>query len=170
MKEPVLAVDLDSTLLRTDSLFESLFVLLREQPFALSGAVRALLGGRARFKAWVADHVLPDVAALPLNEPLLEWLHAEQRTGRRLALVTAADRRIAEAVAARVGLFEEVLASDGGRNLKAAAKAAVLVDRFGQGGFDYAGDARADLPVWRAARRAIVVGGPRLEQAARRVA
>jgi phosphoserine phosphatase len=170
MKEPVLAVDLDGTLLRTDTLFESLCVLLREQPRALGGATRALLKGRAGFKAFVADRVLPDVAALPLNEPLLDWLRAEQRAGCRLVLVTAADRRIAEAVAARVGLFAEVLASDGGRNLKAAAKAAVLIDRFGRGGFDYAGDARADLPVWRAARRAIVVGGPRLEQAARRVA
>jgi len=170
MQEPVLAVDLDGTLLRTDTLFESLCVLLRERPRALGGAARALLKGRAGFKASVADRVLPDVAALPLNEPLLDWLRAERRAGRRLVLVTAADRRIAEAVAARVGLFEEVLASDGGRNLKAAAKAAILVDRFGQGGFDYAGDARADLPVWRAARRAIVVGGPRLERAARRVA
>jgi 4-hydroxybenzoate polyprenyltransferase len=44
------------------------------------------------------------------------------------------------------------------------------VEHFGQGGFDYVGDARADLPVWAAARHAIVVGGPRLVRAAGQVA
>jgi 4-hydroxybenzoate polyprenyltransferase len=87
-----------------------------------------------------------------------------------LVLVTAADRRIAEALAARTDLFDEVLASDGVLNLKGQAKATALVARFGQGGFDYVGDARVDLPVWQAARQAIVVGGTGLQEAARRVA
>ena len=170
MDDPVLAVDLDGTLLRTDSLWESLLLLLRERPLSLGPLVLALLKGRAEFKAHVAELTLPDVAALPLNEPLLDWLADERRAGRHLVLATAADQRIAAAVAERVGLFDAVLASDAGRNLKGGSKANALVTRFGRGGFDYAGDAYADLPVWRAARRAIVVGGPALERAARRVA
>jgi phosphoserine phosphatase len=170
MDDPVLAVDLDGTLLRTDSLWESLLLLLRERPLSLGPLVLALLKGRAEFKAHVAELTLPDVAALPLNEPLLDWLADERRSGRHLVLATAADQRIAAAVAERVGLFDAVLASDAGRNLKGGSKANALVTRFGRGGFDYAGDAYADLPVWRAARRAIVVGGPALERAARRVA
>ena len=43
------------------------------------------------------------------------------------------------------------------RNLKGGNKAAFLRARFGPRGFDYAGDAYADRPVWRAARRAILV-------------
>lgn len=169
MDDPVLAVDLDGTVLRTDSLWESLLVLLREQPLALVSVALALRQGRAAFKAQVAERVLPEVATLPLNEPLLAWLASERQAGRRLVLTTAADRRIAEAVAERVGLFDAVLASDAGCNLKGGAKAAELVARFGAGGFDYVGDAHADLPVWRAARRAVVVGGPDVERAARQV-
>ncbi len=44
-----------------------------------------------------------------------------------------------------------------GVNLKGAAKAAALVERFGEGGFDYVGDTRADLPVWAKAQDAWVV-------------
>ncbi|WP_295454103.1 UbiA family prenyltransferase [uncultured Thiodictyon sp.] len=170
MTDVVLAIDLDGTLLRTDSLLESLFLLMRERPLALGRGVLRLARGRAAFKGWVADSARLDVAVLPLNTPLLDWLQAERAAGRRLVLATAADRRIAEAVAARVGLFDTVLATEAGRNLKGEAKAFELVERFGKDGFDYVGDSHADLPVWREARRAIVVGGPGLERAARRVA
>lgn len=144
--------------------------LLRERPWAVGPAFLALLRGRARFKAWMADRVHLDVAGLPLNVELADWLRTERAGGRRLVLVTAADRRIADAVAAHTGLFDEVMASDGNHNLKASAKAAALVERYGQGGFDYVGNASADLPVWRVAREAVVVGGTPLAQAARRVA
>ncbi|WP_018231318.1 UbiA family prenyltransferase [Thioalkalivibrio thiocyanodenitrificans] len=169
-QEPVLAVDLDGTLVKTDTLVEAVLSLVRARPSALAGASAALTRGRAGFKAWIADQVLPDVDSLPLNTTLIQWLRTQRSANRTLLLVTAADRRIADAVAARIGLFDGVLATDNGRNLKGERKAAALVSRFGTGGFDYAGDARTDIPVWRAARRAIVVGGPSLQKAAARVA
>ena len=60
-------------------------------------------------------------------------------------------------MADHAGIFDEVLATDDGVNLTGEAKARALVERFGRGGFDYAGDAAADLPVWRVARKAILV-------------
>ena len=47
------------------------------------------------------------------------------------------------------------MASDAVVNLKGAQKAQALVDRFGLRGFDYAGNAKDDLPVWRQARNAL---------------
>jgi 4-hydroxybenzoate polyprenyltransferase len=167
---PVLAVDLDGTLLHTDTLVESVVTLLRQRPWMIGPALLALLRGRAGFKAWLAGRVDLEVGCLPFNGELLDWLRGERAQGRRLVLVTAADRRIADAVAAHTGLFDEVLASEGGVNLKGRAKAAALVERYGPGNFDYAGNAPADLPVWRVAREAIVVGGAALEQDARQVA
>ena len=52
------------------------------------------------------------------------------------------------------------LASDGRTNLAGAAKARALVERFGEGGFDYVGNERRDLAVWRRARRIVGVGLP----------
>ena len=49
------------------------------------------------------------------------------------------------------------MASNGKVNLKGETKAAALVARFGKGGFTYAGDSRADLPVWAVAGSAIPV-------------
>ena len=168
-REQVLAVDLDGTLLCTDSLLESLLELMRRQPFAVFGATLQLIRGRAGFKSWVADRVALDPTRLPYRQDLLDWLRAERQRGRRLLLVTAADRRIAEAISRHLGLFDEVLASDGVVNLKGENKATALVERCGEQGFDYAGDASTDVAVWRKARRAIVIGGAGLEQAAARV-
>jgi len=155
-----LAVDLDGTLLRTDTLVESLLVLARHQPLALLCLPAWLARGRAALKQAVAARALPDVATLPLDEDLLAWLRAQHRHGRRLLLATAADARIARAVADRVALFDTVLASDGRCNLRGAAKRDRLRQACGPQGFDYAGNAADDLPVWAAARRAVLVAVP----------
>ena len=84
-------------------------------------------------------------------------LRQARAAGRPVFLVTAADQSVADLVARHLGLFDGVFGSDGQSNLKGAAKAAFLVQRFGAQKFDYAGDAEADRPVWRVARQAIVI-------------
>lgn len=98
-----------------------------------------------------------DVTRLPYNGPFIEFLRNEKARGRRLVLATAAHKEIAESVAAHLGIFDEVLASDGSRNLKGKAKALALVDRFGEDGFVYAGNSTSDMPVWQAAKAALLV-------------
>lgn len=165
-----LAVDLDGTLVLGDTLHESLLAALRRNPFLLLAMPLWLLRGKAAFKRELARRVLPDPERLAWNLPFLAWLRGQQ--GRReIVLCTAADAGIARAVADHAGLFDDVLASDGSRNLSGACKGEVLVARYGERGFDYAGNARIDLAVWRHARRAVVVnaGTPLAEAAGRLV-
>lgn len=164
-----LVVDMDGTLLRTDTLVESLFELARRQPMQLPKLPAWLAGGRAHLKRQLATRAPIDVSVLPRNEELLAHLRALKRQGRRLVLATAADGRYAQAVADELGLFDAVFASDGRVNLSGAAKRDRLVAEFGERGFDYAGNSVQDLPVWAAARRGLLVGlSPRqAEQAAR---
>jgi len=156
--EPVpLCVDLDGTVIRTDLVWESLVRLLRRNPLYLAALPFWWLRGRAWLKRRIAERTGVDVAGLPCNQSFLEFLRGERRQGRQVCLVTASDERLAGAVAAHLGLFTEVLASDGRTNLRGRAKAARLVERFGEGGFDYAGNSSVDLPVWSRARQALVV-------------
>lgn len=62
-------------------------------------------------------------------------------------------------IATHLGIFDEVIASDGQDNVAGERKAAALVERYGKKGFDYAGNSSTDLAVWAHARRAIVVNG-----------
>jgi 4-hydroxybenzoate polyprenyltransferase len=158
---PPLCVDLDGTLIKSDVLLESLLLLLKRNPLYLFCVPIWLLRGKAALEAQIACRVSIDPAALPYNREFVEWLEAERASGRSLWLCTAANERLAAGIAAHVGLFDGVLASDAATNLAGAAKAEQLVSRFGEGGFDYCGNEQRDLAVWRRARGAIVVQGSR---------
>ena len=157
--DPVLCVDLDRTLVAADTLVEALLQMLRRNPALLLLLPWWLLRGRAHFKEQVARRAELDAARLPYNPEVLAFLQRERQRGRTLVLATAADRRIAAAIAAHLGLFSAVFASDGKVNLKGQAKADTLVRCYGAGGYVYVGDAWADLPVWRDAAGAVLVGG-----------
>ncbi len=153
-----LCVDLDGTLITADLLWESCARLAKNRPLDLFAVPLWLAKGRANLKRQLASRVTLDAASLPYNEPFIEYLRTEKSAGRRLLLVTASDRELAEKVSAHLGLFDEVMGSDGLTNLKSTAKAEALVARFGEKGFDYAGDSSADLAVWPRARGALLVG------------
>jgi 4-hydroxybenzoate polyprenyltransferase len=143
-----LCVDLDGTVVKTDTLMETFVSALLRDPSVILRLPWWLLRGRAALKQNLARHGVIDAAALPYNDALLAFLEEQKSAGRRLILVTAADAQVATAVADHIGLFDEVIASDGTRNLKGKSKARVLTERFGENGFDYIGDAAVDLKVW----------------------
>lgn len=163
-----LVVDLDGTLLRSDLLLESSLAFVRARPLRALAPLAWLGGGKAALKRRLAEAADVDVAALPYDQRVLALIARERALGRRIVLATASDRRYAEQVAAHLGLFDEVLASDDGVNLSAGRKRDALLRRYGHQGYDYAGNSSDDLPVWASARHAHVVGaGAALERRAR---
>lgn len=152
-----LCVDLDGTLVRSDLLFESAFALLRRNPAYLLMMLIWLLRGRAFLKREIAARVDINVSTLPYDKDVVTWLYQEAKS-RQVLLCTAADRRLAEAISDHVGVFEQVIASDGHANMAGSVKAKHLVARFGDKGFDYVGDSEADLAVWKHARMAVLAG------------
>jgi 4-hydroxybenzoate polyprenyltransferase len=141
-----ICVDLDGTLVKSDTLIDSLLLLLRSDPVA---AVRMPLWarkGKAFLKEKVAASASLDVAHLPYNTPLMAYLNAAHAQGRRLYLATGADALVARRIAAHLGIFDDVLASNGQTNLTGKNKLASLNMRF-PGGFDYIGNAPVDLPL-----------------------
>lgn len=151
-----LAVDLDGTLIRGDLFAMAMLRLTREAPWRLPQLAWWLAHGRAHAKAKLARIYPIDAGALPYNAAFVDWLRQQTEAGRELVLATAFDSQGAEAVAAHLGMFARVFASDGRTNLKSHAKAAALQGAFPDG-FVYAGNERADIAVWRAARAAIIV-------------
>src|SRR5438876_2181605 len=154
----VLCVDLDGTLIRTDLFAESLLLLLRRNALYLIAIPFWLFRGRAFLKREIARRVSIDYEQLPYQTDLVAFLREEHGKHRRIVLVTGSDQRYAGGIADHLGFFSQVYASDGNTNLKGAQKAGLLVASFGANGFVYAGNSGADLPVWRQASAAILVG------------
>jgi 4-hydroxybenzoate polyprenyltransferase len=145
-----LCVDLDGTLVATDTLWESALALLRTQPLRALALPLWLARGRPALKRALAAAAPLEVATLPLRAEVLAYAAEARAAGRSVHLVTASTRAIAERVAAHTGAFDDVMASDD-ENLKGARKRDALVARFGARGFEYVGDARVDLAVWESA-------------------
>src|SRR3954471_4522505 len=112
-----LCVDLDGTLVKSDTLYDSLLVLLRTHPARVFPLFAKLFRGKAPFKAYVSDSVTPDVAHLPYNRTLLLYLQKEHARGRVIYLATGADEHLAQRIADHLGIFSGVLGSDGAINL-----------------------------------------------------
>ena len=156
-----LAVDLDGTLIATDLLWEGLFILLKKNPLYIFLVPFWAAGGPARLKQAIAQRIDIDPASLPYRETLLNRLRTEHADGRKIVLATGTPRKFADAIAAHLGIFDRVLATDGLDNLTSGKKRASLIAAYGDGGFDYAGNSRHDLQVFDAARTAIVVAPDR---------
>lgn len=143
-KKPPLFVDLDGTLVQTDTLVESIILLIKHQPSSLLNIPLWLLKGRAAFKAEVAKRVQFSAVNLPYRQPLINFLATERAQGRQIILVTAAHQKIADVVANHLNLFDGVLASTATNNLKGKNKLDAIQVMTGAGAdFSYAGDSRA---------------------------
>ena len=151
-----LIVDLDGTLLRSDLLLETTALLMREQPWRLPALLPWLARGKVHLKRQLAQATDLDVQTLPYDADVLALVEEARLAGRPVVLATASHRLLADQVAEHLGVFDEVMATEGDVNLSAHRKQAALVARFGEKGFDYAGNSADDLAVWSSARRAYV--------------
>lgn len=151
-----LVVDLDGTLTPTDTLVESIVKVVKQSPLNLVRVPFWLMRGRAGFKEVISTHASISGEHLPYRASLLDYLHEEKKKGRKIVLATAAHHSIAHNVANHLGLFDKVLATQAGHNLKGKEKLQAIQEHVGQC-FVYAGDSQADVPIWKAAKAAVLV-------------
>lgn len=165
--KPPLCVDLDGTLLATDTLWEALFTLIKSKPFHALAMPLWLLGGRAAFKGKLFALAPLNPESLPYREDVLTFLQKQKQDGQTLLLATGTDVLAAQGIADHLGLFDRVIASDGQTNCTGLAKLDAIRQNIGNASFDYIGNSRADLPLWQASRNAyLVTPSPRVQHRA----
>ncbi|MEF3405210.1 UbiA family prenyltransferase [Agromyces sp. CCNWLW203] len=152
--ERPLVVDLDGSLLRGDTLHESVVANLRHPAAVVSAAWALAAHGKAPMKRRLAETNRLDVTLLPTNSAVVSLMKGHAEQGGLIYLATGADRSVADAVAVRFDMFDAVFASDGLANLTSQAKADMLTTTFGERGFDYVGNSPEDAAVWSRAERA----------------
>lgn len=152
-----LCVDLDGTLVKTDTLYEAVILLLKQNPLNLFSIIAWLFLGRSFFKNKIFSAIQPGIDSLPINDEFLEFLKEQHSLGREIYLVTASHISMAEKFLDYFPFIKEVIASDDKLNLKGKNKKRVLNERFGEKQYDYAGNSNSDLYVWESAYDGIVV-------------
>ncbi|MFP4527342.1 MAG: UbiA family prenyltransferase [Candidatus Kapaibacterium sp.] len=152
-----LCVDLDGTLIASDVLFESVILLLKKNFLYIFLLPFWAIRGAEYLKTKLADRVRPNPETLPYREEILSYLREEKARGRELVLVTASIQSVADSIAGYLAIFDSVYATTPGNNLKGQRKKELLEEKFGSKNFDYIGDSNIDIPIWKAAARAMIV-------------
>jgi len=149
-------VDLDGTLVHTDLLAEAAVRFVTRHPLQSPWMAVWLQRGKAHLKAELARRVDLDPTTLPYNLLFIAHLRALAEQGVPVYLATAANEKYAEAVAAHLGFFSGVLASDDTNSLSGARKLQAIRQAAG-GRFIYAGNDHVDMAIWEASAGAMVV-------------
>ena len=123
-----------------------------------------LLRGRAVLKRALAERIQLDASKLPYRQEVVDLIRQQKGHGCQIVLATANDLLWARPIANHLGLFDDVLASDGQNNLKGEAKLIAIQAYCRKKGFDsfaYMGDSLADIPIWTESAQAYVVAPSR---------
>ncbi|MEN6511164.1 MAG: UbiA family prenyltransferase [Chloroherpetonaceae bacterium] len=157
-----LVVDLDGTITSTDILMESMLELLKRNPLYIFLIIIWVAKGYAFLKQKIYERTQIDVSNLAYNQDVIDFVRLEKSKGRQIILATASLEPIAKQVADYLGIFDEVLATTPQLNLRGNNKRQILIEYYGEKGFDYIGDAYVDLYIWESSRYAYLVRPPKL--------
>ena len=152
-----LVIDIDQTLLRTDMLLESFWIAVGKDAVGALKCTWRHIRERARLKHEMSLLSELDVSRLPVNEAVLELAQNAMREGREVILASGSDQALVDKLGERLGISGAHLGSNVTVNLTGSAKRDALVERYGENGFDYVGDAAVDLKVWQSASTAYAV-------------
>ncbi|NRA83853.1 MAG: UbiA family prenyltransferase [Gammaproteobacteria bacterium] len=154
-----LYVDLDGTFTKTDLLFESLVIAIKNNPLVLLWCFLWLLKGRSYFKCQLAARANVETSLLPLNEEFYLFLQQEKANGRKLILATASDTKFAEKIYNHYDLFDDYICSDINTNLKGKAKL-LRIQTLDQK-FSYAGNSDQDFVIFEQCEHSYLVNPTR---------
>lgn len=156
----VVCADVDGTVLATDLLYESLLFALKRHPTIIFFVPFWLFRGRAYLKAQLACRAAQmSVEAMPLNESVVSYLRERSEQGSSIVLASASHNSLVAKVADRLGFITSIIGSDTAVNCKGSRKAESIEAQLGDVRWEYIGDSRADVGVWRRAASVVCVSG-----------
>lgn len=157
--KPVLVVDLDNTLLQTDTLFEMILSAISINFFSVFKIILKFLkfDEISIIKEYLYNSSNINVHTLPYNAKVIEYISNFRLKGGYTVLATATNENLAKKIADHLNLFDEVFGSNSQTNLKGKIKADFLKNHFKNKSFDYIGDSIEDLEVWKVSSKAVAV-------------
>lgn len=117
-----LCVDLDGTLIRSDSLWELILRALRHNPFYILLIPILLIKGKCLLKQRLSEKFGKFIKNLPFNSDVISYIVKRKKSGDKIWLVTACNEHLAKSIAEKTGLFDGIYGSSESINLRGGKK------------------------------------------------
>jgi 4-hydroxybenzoate polyprenyltransferase len=156
-KYTYLVVDLDKTLIHSDSFSESCSVLIQKHPFQFFKLPGLIIKGQAHLKRFAADRAIPDVHVLPYNQTVIEFVKKHRSNTLKTILVSSSDQQLVDKVNEHLKLFDYTAGSNGVTVNTGEKKLAAVMSICKDAPFIYMGNSPSDIPLWNAAKKAVIV-------------
>lgn len=153
----IIVCDLDGTLIKSDMLLESVFILIKKNPIYIILLPFWLLKGKAQLKNEINKRIDFNPELLPYNQDVIDFLNKKKSEGNKIILATASNQNIATKISNYLGIFDETYGSTSELNLKSKNKRDFLNEKYGKNQYSYVGDSSADLKVWEDSKDAYVM-------------
>lgn len=155
LSEFPLFVDVDGTYLKTDLLFESFIVAIRNNPLVIIYCFFWLTKGIGFLKYKLSMRADLDISIMPKNPEFLAFLNKEKNKARKIILATAGAEKYAALLVSESKLFDSYLCSDKNTNLKSRAKLSKILKLSDD--FAYAGNDKVDFVLFSQAKEKYLV-------------
>ncbi|MDF3034532.1 MAG: UbiA prenyltransferase, partial [Alphaproteobacteria bacterium] len=104
--KPILFVDLDESLIKTDILREQLVRSFAQSPWKTVKLLFRQKFRPERVKASINHKIDIDPITLPYNSDVLALIHQAKKEGRTVVLATATHKDVAQKIADHLGVFD----------------------------------------------------------------
>ncbi len=150
-----LFVDLDGTFTKTDLLFESLIIAIKNNPLVIFMCLIWIFKGKQHLKHQLSLSTDVDIRSLPLNQEFYHFLKTEKHRGRHIVLATGSAERYAREIASSYAVFDGFISSNNDVNLTGKRKLEKIQETNVV--FSYAGNEKVDFHIFRSAKEKILV-------------
>tara|TARA_B110000444_G_C18811416_1_gene582786 strand:+ start:119 stop:1552 length:1434 start_codon:yes stop_codon:yes gene_type:complete len=159
MKENILVVDLDNTLIKIDLFQEKLLSLLVTNPILFIKAIALLFKRKTLSKEFIADKTIINSKYLPINKKVLSLIHDYRKKGYKIILATGCSEKYIESIKMHIYNFDTCLSSNKIENCVGNNKLKKIKKLIGENSaFIYIGDSQKDIVIWEHCKQAIITG------------
>ncbi len=152
-----LCVELDDTLINTDSFLESLLLLLKRNPIFLFLIPVWAIRGFKYFQEQIAKRIQLDVSNIPYCQHVVAYLQEEAKQGRELILLAGWNLKIAQAVGNHLNCFSRIIARSDFQQRSQSQAQNSLEPQCDIPGFEYMANGKIDRQIANASQKLILV-------------
>jgi len=152
----ILFVDLDGTLIKEDLSNLAFLSYLRNNPFkTIYHLLVFFFKGKSYLKGKISNNYKVPIKSLTFNQTALEYIREVKNRHRVVYLISGSHQILVDQIGSHLKIFFESFGTKDNFNMVGRNKIDFINNNLNIYNFDYFGNSKKDLPIWKYCKRII---------------